>query len=318
MKKIDSHCNHLTPMAIIIVVFIALQGCSVNRYISEHYLAASQKMPFIAQQPIAQKINFVYASGNIISGVSGFTSFYVATNLESEEELNRRGMQYIKQKYPGVKNKDFVDTSTLSEVLTFEKSNIAAPAYTAQARLDSGNSITGYQSASIQNIEMAKSFDSSIDMMNAGISLISGLKSWVRAMHEVNGYALMNWVIKNTGAIGPGAADGTVLNIDFIRVLKGESFNFASESEVIVSAYLERPGKKTIYSTQGIQFSVFSGDIPPADKINNMVEYDKNTTQLNQMPLLQTMKDISFGLVHATLANAAVEDIYRVLANEKK
>lgn len=309
------YINKMVSQVMVMALLLVLQGCSVSRYVSENYVSVAKKIPFKARHPIAQKIKYIYAHGNIVSGTGGFTGFLVATNLQTSEQLNNRGMQYIKKKYPAVKNKHFSNTSTLNKVIHSQKSTISAQGRAAQNKYDSGRSLNNNQAASVQTLGMAESFDSSIDMMNMAISMVGIAKSWVHAKHEANGNALIHWLNKNTGAIGPSAPKGSVLHVDFITVMKAKSFQVASNSEIIVSAYLERPGKKTIYSSQGIQFSVFGKDKLTKRETKGLVNYvDRDVTLVNDLPQMQSIKNINKGVFHAVLASAAIADIYRQLS----
>ena len=311
-KKI---CYNYQPVKILIVVFVLLvtQGCvSIQRYVSHDYTAVVDQLNFAPDKPIAREIKFIFASGNIVSGIGGNTNFLIATNLESKQQINDRGQLYIKEKYPSVSDEDFVDTSQLSNIINATDSSLAAPGRAAQAKLSSGNSLSINEAAAAQNREFAEAMDSSIDMMNASLALMQSLENWVKSSHEADGYALVNWVRDNTGAVGSVAPEGSVLHLDFIRVLKGRSFNLSSKSEIIVSAYLERPGRKNIYATKGFQYFVYS-DAPPPEEIEAMTDYKIVSAGVFTRPQFKELKGTAYAIEYALLANAVIHSIYQQL-----
>lgn len=298
--------------ALLVIGILSIQACSITSYVSDNYVDMSKQISFKGKEPIARELKFVYADGNIISGVGGKTHFLLATNLSSTQEVNKRGAHYIKDKYPGVKDEHFENTAELNRVIYLQEPDFSAKARAASEKMDSGEPLTLTESGAYQTREMAKSFDNSIALMNTSLATVSALKSLVKAMHEKHGYQLKNWIEENTGAIGSSAPKGSILNIDFIRVLKGESFNYSSDTEFIVSAYLVRKNRKTIYSTRGIVMKVFS-DKPEPTQTKNMILYKNAASHITDKPKIQQMKSMMFGVEFAALANAAINDIYQQL-----
>jgi len=297
------------------VTVAAGSGCSIHAYVSENHAAIAQQVPFRSERPLAREIKFVVADGNIVSGVGGNTSFLVSTNLESKEELNRHGIDYIRQNYQGIEAKHFVSASALTEQVLYQESNLAAKGRAAHAKQAGGQALTLNEAAATQTLGLSKSIDQSVALMNVSIATADALRGWAKVEHEKDARALIDWVTRNTGAVGESAPEGSVLYLDFVRVLEGKSFQFASESDLIVTATLEQPGREAIRSRRAIQLSIYSGGAPSPEQIEAKAVYKEIASPLAKQPEMKPMTKVLYGVDFAALANSAIVDLYEQLAS---
>ena len=105
--------------------------------------------------------------------MGGKTSFLLATNLADIEQVNQRGVNYIKTNFPEVRDEHFDNTSRLEQIVQYRDSNISAEGRAAAKKLSAGEKLTPQESAAYQTRPMAESFDSTISMMNASMATIS-------------------------------------------------------------------------------------------------------------------------------------------------
>lgn len=297
-----------------LLVLYALQGCgSITARVSENYIPMIAEMPFRATAPIAQHVKFVHASGNIVTGLGGNTNVLIATNITDAREVRDHGMSYVRARYPGIEDRHFIDTSELLQSMRAADTNLAATGRAAEAKASAGQDLTLNEAAAVQTRGLAQSIDSSLGIVNASFATLDALGNWAKSEHEKDAYSLVDWIKRNTGAIGRAAPAGSTLYLDFIRVFQAQSFQLSSKSDLIVTATLEREGKTPLRSTKGIRFAVSSGSTT-AEDIRGTVVYKDAVAPLVAQARLQPMKQVIHGMDLVTLASAAIADICRQLA----
>ncbi len=314
MPRRTSRDRGLAYAAGLILLTATTTGClNINAYVSSDFARYVEEVPLNADRPIARELRFVFADGNRISGLGGSTRFLVTTNESSGETLQSRGLRYIHERYPGIEAKHFQSTSALQEQVFLQTRDLAAPGRAALDKSSAGESLSAREQGAAATFEASARLDQAVGLMNASLAATQALDALVKAWHASDGHALASWVRSHTGAIGDSAPEGSVLYVDFVRVLSAQSFTTSSNTDFVVSARLERPGRKTLHAVRGMEYSVSTGEPPPASQLAGLTDYRAAKAPLLERPAMQSIKNITYAFEHATLANAAIADLYRQL-----
>ena len=271
--------------ALILSVFCA-EAQGLMKGDSPNVTALMEKLPFVAGQPIAREIRYIYSSVSELNGKMG-DPFYVTNEDEN----------YKRQPTPGTSwdeiPNDQLDAFSRSG-RDWIKENEASW---------SATEMEGYMA-------FQQSMDRSMSALHTYFSVMSSLSALAYGWAEKDAGRLTTWTANTTKCIGDAAPQGSILHLEIMHVITGEKFKFHSANDFIVIATLESNGKM-ISSTRAMQMWINTKKkrVSPA----NMVPmYHENASQ-EVLEILKPVTKNGFLPRHAMLINAAVEDIYNRL-----
>lgn len=307
-NKTNPHKNNIAPFlyAFLLLALTNLTGCGLKAYFSENYVPMVAELPFRAQYPLARQIKYVYADGNLIDNKP---FFLIATNITDKSEINKRAFQNISHIYPAITKEDLYNTKTASGQLQLPEPEFYKKYEKDVKKMERGEFVP--LSPTKHSRELAISLDNSVIMMNTYMSTVHSLAGLGKAMHENDARKMINWLEKTTACIGPSAPEGTTLHIDFIYVIQGKSFHLSSESDIIVSAMLEKADGTFINANRSIRLKVLSGQTSPDADLTGFVTKNMILVPDEKVPILKTIQYNLYGYQFAILANSAIADIYK-------
>lgn len=308
IKKTNPHKNNIAPFlyAFLLLALTNLTGCGLKAYFSENYVPMVAELPFRAQYPLARQIKYVYADGDLIDNKP---FFLIATNITDKSEINKRAFQNISHIYPAITKEDLYNTKTASGQLKLPEPEFYKKYEQDVKKMERGEYVP--LSPTKHSRELAISLDNSVIMMNTYMSTVHSLAGLGKAMHENDARKMINWLEKTTGCIGPSAHEGTTLHIDFIYVIQGKSFHLSSESDIIVSAMLEKADGTFINANRSIRLKVLSGQTSPDADLTGFVTKNMILVPDEKVTILKTIQYNLYGYQFAILANSAIADIYK-------
>jgi hypothetical protein len=260
----------------------AITGCSASLMYSKNFKGMQEDIGYRAPAPLAREVEYVYATGTVIDSKP---RLLVASNVPDPIQLRRRSIDQwntiasLPLTDPG---KQVVTTSGLpanapvpastggsdgKERLIDAADRRSEQARAAGARGDQlGARVSAGQA--VVNTQMAQvdqTFSDTASMVNTYASTMNALAAVGKSTHRNSGTYMANWVVTHTGMIGPEAPANSVLRIDFLHSLTGESFQFSSDGDLLVNARLVRGDGHDFQAKRAIKIK--AGKIESADSV---------------------------------------------------
>jgi hypothetical protein len=139
------------------------------------------------------------------------------------------------------------------------------------------------------------------------ISAVAGAGQWLTDSQAAR---LGEWVRRDTGAIGPAAPAGSVLQLDFIYVNTGKAYGTDSVTDILVHATLQDGRGRTLESRQGFQLYTYMGkstiEIP-----SDAVGIQPGVVAPGKRHLMKDFASDPFSPQLAVAASSALADLYR-------
>ena len=273
-------------LGVIIVLFPDIIHAQLKTSASTNFPALIKKLPNEVDRPLAREIRYTYGSALELQGKKKKTKdpFVVTNEEDGYERKTTTGTEWndflnYQAESLDQSHKDFLDK--YEEQLSVE-------------------AMEGYMAIN-------RSVQTSIAALQTYLAVMGALSSLAVAWAEKDASSLVSWTETTTKCIGNEAPEGSVLHLEVMWLVKGQSFKFHSENDLWVIATLETGDGRWITSQQTMQMWVDTKK--------------KKVSPENRVPLHDSIPDEKRELLdplykrngilplQAILVNAAVQDL---------
>ncbi|MCZ6519981.1 MAG: hypothetical protein O6848_00615 [Bacteroidetes bacterium] len=277
---------HKTILSLIIFLLPLISQAQLKISASTNFPALIKKLPNEVDRPLAREIRYTYGSALELQGKKKKTKdpFVVTNEQDHYERKTTPGTDwnyYFKYQAKSMDQShiDFLDK------------------YEDQLSVEA---MEGYMA-------IKRSVQTSIAALQTYLAVMGALSSLAVAWAEKDASTLVSWTETTTKCIGNEAPVGSVLHLEVMWLVKGQSFKFHSENDLWVTATLETGDGRWVTSRQIMQMWVDTKK--------------KKVSPENTVPLHESIPDEKKELLdplykrngilplQAILVNAAVQDL---------
>lgn len=294
---------HLRRRGCLVLAMLAVSGCSsVSHLASPNMAPIIERFPFQADRPIARELRYTYMNTSVIDGQPAKKPLFSADPATRAQGRSAPPPAVVlaAASTPGPQVSDQLSRQADEMVKRGE-----SPRRVEQVR---ANAVGQLQAEiSLQRAQATANF------VFAAAGMLSSLEVLAQGWNDTSADVLGKWFRQNTRVIGPEAPEGSVLQLDFIYVLRGQSWKLESQQDFLVHATLRDGRGRTLESKQGVQVYNFTGKSSttmqvPADVFN----LESGWAYAAKQPLLKDLiADSPFSVYLAFIACTALADLSR-------
>ena len=287
--------------ALLGLAFIPLfAGCGLTQVLSPTYTGYVEGLPFRAERPIARELRYTYQQRTDLGGKEG-------EPIGSADDITKETLE---------RGEPIALLSAQPAQVENWGDHYSGLANAAQARGDNGSALM-YRELAVSQAETQVAMNrisSAGNMFSTYVSVMQSLGAVGQALLEADAARLANWTATSTGAVGDEAPEGSLLHLDFLRVVHGERYGITSRMEYFATALFD-DGKGNVYrSDRSFELFTYKPDQPPEDLPSDAVRLLKPPGGPDRHEYLGNVGKDALLSLHAILANAAVENLYTQLA----
>jgi len=273
-------------LSFIIFLLPLVSQAQLKTSMSTNFPAQIKKLPNEVTRPLAREIRYTYGSALELQGKKKKAKDpFMVTNEEDN---------YERQTTPGTEWNDYFKYQ--AESLNQSHKDFLEK-YENQLTLEATESY----------MIINQSIQTSMTALHTYAAVMGALSSMAIATAEKNASTLVSWTETITKCIGNEAPEGSVLHLEVMWLVKGQSFKFHSENDLWVIATLETGDGRWLTSRQIMQMWV--------DTKKKKVSPEKTVPLHESIPdekreLLDPLyKRNGILPLQAILVNAAVQDL---------
>ena len=293
----------ISRAVLVAAVSIVGSGCaSLNYSASANRGELVNTLPFRAQRPIAREVRYTFVSATVLSGDPGAP--IVAVDSVTRAQLPR-GRQVVSLAAQGAPQQS--SGTKWSDIY----GQRAAEAQRAGRTAD----FQRFTALSQANLQTEVAMSQMVTGASGVFAIYAGATQALRAVGQAiidgSAVAMRDWITTNTGAIGPEAPEGSVLNLQLFAILTGRKFKREILMEYVAVATLDDGRGRTLQSTQGWQLWGHKATGSALQVPSDATRYDKaNVVPSDKKPLLKPVESKAWAPHVLLAANAAVADLY--------
>lgn len=287
-----------TPLWLAFVPLFA--GCGITQAISPAYTSYVEELPFRAERPIARELRYTYQQRNDLGGKEGEPAG--SADDITKEALKRGEPIALLSVQPGQAENWGDHYSGLANV--------------AQARGDNGSALM-YRELAVSQAETQVAMNrisAAGNMFSTYVSVIQALGALGQALINADAARVANWAATSTGAVGDEAPEGSILHLDFLKVLHAVSWGVTSRWEFFATAYLDDGSGNVYRSDRSFNLFTYKPAKPPEDLPSDAVPLLKPPGGSDRHESLGEVGKDALLSLHAILANAAIANLYKQLS----
>lgn len=280
-------------------------GCGTFTHAASPNVASLvEQFPFKATRPVARELRYTFTNTMVLDGKPSAKPLFAADAATRANPASRKPADVL------VTASQSMRVPSAGDALSRQADAAAKQGARSQYIVDLRS--TAASTGAAQN-SLARAQATA----GAVYSTLTAFEQMAQAWTQGTADVLGNWIRANTGAIGPGAPEGSQLQLDFIYMITGKSWVFESRSDFMVTATLVDGRGRTLISGEAFQLYIY-GEKPtieiPSDAIR--VQHPMLVPPPKQELVKPLMADMWYNTHLVVAASAAIADIYRQLDAE--